>query len=209
MNSVVKVIRLLERHYALRKSHLGSLSNKSAFKVLVSTILSQRTRDESTSVAAENLFAEFGSIEELASAPVSRIEELIRSVGFYKTKAKRIKEVAAIIQREYGGVVPSDLNSLLSLPGVGRKTANCVLVYAFGIPAIPVDTHVHRISNRLGWVETNSPEETEKELEKIIPRRLWVLVNELLVLHGQNTCHPIKPLCKECPITDFCNFFKR
>jgi endonuclease-3 len=170
------------------------------FQVLISTVLSQRTRDEMTAVAALALFAEFPDPPALARAPLPRVRKLIRPVGFYNEKSKRIREIARVVEERFGGRVPADIDALLTLPGVGRKTANCVLVFGFGVPAIPVDTHVHRISNRLGIVRTKHPEETERELASLLPRDRWLEVNELLVTHGREVCRPIGPRCEACPI---------
>jgi len=133
---------------------------------------------------------------------------LIKSVGFYHVKSKRIIEVAKLLISKYGGRVPSDIDELVEIPGVGRKTANCVLVYAFEQPAIPVDTHVHRISNRLGLVSTKMPEETEMELRKTIPKKFWLDINNTFVMYGQNICKPISPMCDICKIRNTCNYFK-
>ncbi len=146
----------------------GKFASREPFRVLISTVLSQRTRDEVTDRASERLFSRYGTSGELACADTDDIEELIHDVGFYRTKAPRIKEIARIIDNDLKGKVPSDIESLLLLPGVGRKTANCVLVYGFGMDAIAVDTHVHRISNRLGFVKTGTPEETETELRRVL-----------------------------------------
>ena len=174
------------------------------FQVLIGTILSQRTRDANTDRASAALFARFPTPEAIAAAPTGAIERLIRPVGFYRVKAQNIQECARALLLETGGAVPDDLDALLSLPGVGRKTANCVLVFGYGEPAIPVDTHVHRISNRLGLVRTRSPEETERRLERIVPREYWIPINPLLVQHGQNLCRPHAPRCGECPIREYC-----
>lgn len=174
------------------------------FQVLIGTILSQRTRDETTDVASERLFREFPTPEALAQAPVPKVLRLIRPVGFYATKAKGVRDCAREIRDRFGGKVPTSMEELLSLPMVGRKTANCTLVFGYGIPAVPVDTHVHRIANRLGAVRTRTPEETEEALMRVIPMDLWVPVNPLLVQHGQNVCRPIGPQCSRCPIVDLC-----
>jgi len=174
------------------------------FKVLIGTILSQRTRDEQTDKAAEALFSKFSTPEEIANADVEAIEKLIKPAGFYRVKAKKVKEVARLVLEQHGGAVPRDFEALMRLPSVGRKTANCVLVYGFGVPAIPVDTHVHRISNRLGWARTSTPEKTEAVLVKLIPKELWLGVNTLLVAHGRNVCRPVGPRCGECRLWDIC-----
>lgn len=174
------------------------------FRVLISTILSQRTRDENTRKASSALFEVYSNAEELVEGDPEHIEELIKPAGFYKVKTRRIREVAAIISRKYRGTVPEDLEELLSLPGVGRKTANCVLVYAFNQPAIPVDTHVHRISNRIGLVETKNPEQTEMRLRETVDRRYWLDLNELFVRFGKEVCKPIGPRCSTCDLRDIC-----
>jgi endonuclease-3 len=174
------------------------------FRVLISTILSARTRDENTERVSERLFAVYKTPQEIARAPIRRLEKLVHSSGFYKVKAARIKEVSGQIACEFGGRVPDKMNDLLKLRGVGRKTANCVLVYAFKKPAIPVDVHVHRISNRLGWVKTKAPEETERELARIVPRRHWIVLNNLMVKYGRKVCTPKNPKCRECAIRAYC-----
>jgi endonuclease-3 len=174
------------------------------YKTLISTILSARTRDENTEKVVEKLFSEYSTPREIASAPLRKIEKLVRSSGFYKVKARRIKEVSRQIVKEFNGQTPDNLEDLLRLRGVGRKTANCVLVYAYGKPAIPVDVHVHRISNRLGWVKTKTPEETESELSRIVPRRFWIELNNLMVKYGRKICLPRKPKCGECRIRRYC-----
>jgi endonuclease III len=194
---------------ALRKQYkglsmLGGLSPREPFRILISTVLSQRNRDIVTEKVVQRFFDRYKTIEEVADAQQEEMERVIRQSGFYRTKAIRIKMIARSILKDFGGTVPDNESMLLTLPGVGRKTANCVLVYAFGKDAIPVDTHVHRISNRLGWVETVHPEETETALMNIVPKSLWNLVNEVFVLHGQNICRPIKPYCSRCPVRKRC-----
>ena len=174
------------------------------FQVLIGTILSQRTRDEATDVASAQLFAAYPDPDSLARAPVSKVERLIRRTGFYHTKARVIRAVAAEIRDTYGGTVPRTFAALTSMKGVGPKTANCVLVFGYGIPAIPVDTHVHRIANRLGVVHTRTPEETERRLAAEVDPKYWIPFNPLLVQHGQNLCRPIGPKCLQCPIADIC-----
>jgi endonuclease-3 len=177
---------------------------KDPFLVLISTVMSHRTRDDVTYPAARKLFVSFSTPEEMAKADVSEIEALIKDVGFYRVKARRIKEISRILLEQYDGRVPDNMEALLELPGVGRKTANCVLADAFLKDALAVDTHVHRISNRLGLIETKVPEETETELKKIFPQRYWRHINLLLVKLGQNICRPISPRCKICALNDIC-----
>jgi endonuclease III len=174
------------------------------FQVLIGTILSQRTRDEATDVASARLFARYPDPARLAAADPRSIEPLIRETGFYRTKARAVRDCAREILERFHGVVPRTMEELLSLPHVGPKTANCVLVFGYGIPAIPVDTHVHRIANRLGVVHTRTPEETEARLREVVPERYWIPLNPLLVQHGQNVCRPVGPKCPECPVADLC-----
>ncbi|HET6730952.1 MAG TPA: endonuclease III, partial [Nitrososphaeraceae archaeon] len=168
------------------------------FKILIGTILSARSRDESTTKIVHNLFQRFKNSKELAEANLSEIKKIIRSIGFYNVKAKRIRDVSRIINEEYEGKVPEVIETLLRLPGIGRKTANCVLVYGFNKPAIPVDVHVHRISNRLGIVHAKTPEETEIELTKVIDMKNWIRINNTFVMYGQNVCLPRRPRCDLC-----------
>lgn len=178
------------------------------FSILIGTILSARTKDEATTKAVKELFSKYKNPKELAAAKIRDVEKIIKSIGFFHVKSKRIIEVAQIIHTKYKDKVPEDLDTLIQLPGVGRKTANCVLVYAFEKPAIPVDIHVHRISNRLGLVDTKNPEETEQELMKKIPKKYWIDINDTFVMYGQNICKPISPMCDVCKIKNNCKFYK-
>lgn len=174
------------------------------FHHLIGTILSARCRDEVTDVVSRKLFDAYPTADKLAAAPPRDVERLIRSIGFYRMKAKYVIETSRMLMEKYGGVVPQTLEELTCFPGVGRKVANCVLVYAFGKPAIAVDTHVHRVSNRLGWVKTKSPDQTERALERILPRRHWLEINELLVAHGKAVCRPVRPRCEVCAVARMC-----
>lgn len=178
------------------------------FKILIGTILSARSRDESTTKIVHNLFQRFRNSKELAEADLEEIKKIIRSIGFYNVKAKRIKDVSRIITEDYKGKVPKVIETLLQLPGIGRKTANCVLVYGFNKPAIPVDVHVHRISNRLGIVDTKTPEKTEIELAKIIDRKNWTRINNTFVMYGQNICLPRSPRCDFCQLKVNCRYYQ-
>ena len=178
------------------------------FSILIGTILSARTKDETTTKAVKALFLKYKNPKELANAKIKDVEKIIRSIGFFHVKSKRIVEVAKIIHTKYKDKVPEDLDTLVQLPGVGRKTANCVLVYAFEKPAIPVDIHVHRISNRLGLVETKNPEDTEQELMKKIDKKFWIDINDTFVMYGQNICKPISPMCDVCKIKKSCKYYK-
>jgi len=179
------------------------------FKILIGTILSARTRDEITTKVIKSLFSEFKSPDELSKANLKYLKKVIQKIGFYNVKAARIKEVSQILIEKYNGKVPSNLGDLLTLPGVGRKTANCVLVYGFKKPAIPVDIHVHRISNRIGIVNTKKPEETEMVLQKSVERKHWTRINETFVTYGQNICLPKNPKCKVCHLTKICKYYKK
>ena len=178
------------------------------FSILIGTILSARTKDETTTKAVKALFLKYKNPKELANAKIKDVEKIIRSIGFFHVKSKRIIEVAKIIHTKYKDKVPEDLDTLVQLPGVGRKTANCVLVYAFEKPAIPVDIHVHRISNRLGLVDTKNPEETEQELMSKIDKKYWIDINDTFVMYGQNICKPISPMCNVCKIKKNCKYYK-
>ena len=178
------------------------------FSILIGTILSARTKDETTTKAVKALFLKYKNPEDLANAKIKDVEKIIRSIGFFHVKSKRIIEVSKIIHQKYKDKVPEDLDTLVQLPGVGRKTANCVLVYAFEKPAIPVDIHVHRISNRLGLVDTKNPEDTEQELMKKIDKKYWIDINDTFVMYGQNICKPISPMCDVCKITKSCKYYK-
>lgn len=178
------------------------------FKILIGTILSHRTRDENTTRATENLFSKYKTPSELASANPSVVRRLIRPSGFYNMKARNIIRASKQLVDEFGGKVPDKEEDLLRIHSVGRKTANCVLVYAFNKPAIPVDTHVHRISNRIGIVRTKKPEDTEAELVRTVPRRYWIELNDLFVRFGQTTCKPIGPRCEDCTLKGACEYYR-
>ena len=198
---IIKIVEELNEVFEIRV-----FLDHDPYKVLVRTILSQRTRDENTDQATNNLFAKYKDIYEVVEAPTEDVQELIRPAGFYRVKAGRIQEVSQILIDEYGGEVPDTLEELVKLPDVGRKTANCVLVFAFELPAIPVDTHVHRISNRMGLVNTKTPDDTEMELSKIAPKELWIKLNDLMVQFGQNICKPTSPQCEACPVSYLCDY---
>ncbi len=180
----------------LRKSH--------AYKTLIATMLSVRSQDETTFKVVQNLWKHYSTPEALAYAPIEHIEELIHSSGTYRQKAKRIKEAARIVHEQYDDNVPPSREALIEIPGVGRKVANCVLVVSFNIPAIPVDTHVHRISNRIGWVTTKTPDKTEVALEKLFPKSEWMVINYTMVSYGKKICKSINPQCSLCPVADRC-----
>ncbi len=178
---------------------------KSPFLVLISCILSLRTKDQTTLPAAERLFTLADSPEKMLKLTTAQIEKIIYPVGFYRTKARTILGICKDIIEKFNGKVPDELDVLLTMNGVGRKTANLVLTEGFSQPAVCVDTHVHRISNRLGYVKTRTPEETEMALRKKLPKRYWRGYNALLVTWGQNVCKPVSPLCSRCPIDRYCD----
>ena len=178
------------------------------FKVLISTMLSLRTKDATTEEAFTRLFSAASSPEALAETPEKVIEENIFPVGFYKTKAVHIRQTSRIILNDFGGRVPDTMEDLLKLPGVGRKTANLVLILGFDKMGICVDTHVHRITNRWGYVKTETPDETEMRLREILPHRYWKRINDCLVPYGQNLCVPISPYCSRCGLVEYCDRVK-
>jgi endonuclease-3 len=181
-----------------------SKKDKDPFKVLVSTVLSSRTKDEITEEASERLFSVVKKPEDILKLSLSRLENLIYPVGFYKVKAKRLKELSDYLIKKYDGKVPDDLEELLKLPGVGRKTANLVITLAFNKYGICVDTHVHRIVNRWGYVWTKTPVETEVALRKKLPKKYWKKINNLLVVFGKSVCKPVRPMCSSCAISNYC-----
>lgn len=174
------------------------------FKVLVSCLLSLRTKDTTTGPASARLFALAGNAAEMLRLSQEQIETAIYPVGFYRTKAAQLLEICRILVDQYCGAVPASLDELLRFTGVGRKTANLVITLGFGQPGICVDTHVHRICNRWGYVRTRTPEETEQRLRAILPARYWLRINDLLVAFGQNLCTPLSPFCSRCPLTAWC-----
>lgn len=197
----------------LRKTVLGdpvpsvteiARRSRSPFKVLVSTVISARTKDEVTGEAARRLFAVASTPGTLKALSAKRIEELIYPAGFYHTKAKAIRALSAKLVSEFGGRVPDTMEMLLTLPGVGRKTANLVLTLGFGLPGICVDTHVHRVANRLGIIKTKVPAETEACLRATLPKGHWLEINDLLVTFGKTICAPVSPRCSICPIARSC-----
>jgi endonuclease III len=174
------------------------------FTVLISCILSLRTQDKTTNAASDRLFAIANTPPKLLATPLPVIEKAIYPVSFYRVKTRTIHAICEQLMENHGGEVPSTLEELLELPGVGRKTANIVVTLAFRKAGIAVDTHVHRISNRIGFVKTKTPDETEMALRKKLPRQYWIIYNDLLVAYGQNLCKPISPFCSKCKIAVYC-----
>ncbi len=184
-----------------RRSH----RDREPFKVLISCILSLRTQDRTTGSASEKLFKLALDAGTMSCLPIQKIEKAIYPVGFYRVKARRIKELSNVLVKNYNSKVPDDLDELLKLKGVGRKTANLVITLGYRKPGICVDTHVHRITNRWGYVKTRTPEQTEFALRKELPRKFWLEINGLLVAFGQGICRPISPLCSQCSINKLCD----
>ncbi|HPA14143.1 MAG TPA: endonuclease III [Desulfobacterales bacterium] len=202
-----RFIAVLKRNRKARKAPIITFISKrgaTPFEILVSTILSLRTKDEVTAAAAERLFEFARTPEEILRLDEKKLKELIYPVGFYPTKAKRILEISRMILEDYKNIVPDRIEELLKLPGVGRKTANLVLIEGYGKNVICVDTHVHRVSNRVGYVQTKTPEETEFALEEKLPKKYWRKYNELLVAFGQTVCTPISPFCAGCAASSMC-----
>ncbi|WP_457755156.1 endonuclease III domain-containing protein [Thermovibrio ammonificans] len=204
ISRIVEILREAKKEWAVPVVTLMGQMGTDPFKILVATVLSLRTKDEVTAEAARRLFQVADTPEKLLKLSEEEIASLIYPVGFYNRKAKNLKEIARILVEHYGGQVPSDLEELLKLPGVGRKTANLVVTQGFKKPGICVDTHVHRIMNRLGFVKTKTPEETEFALREKLPKEFWIEINDLLVALGQHICRPISPKCSQCPIERLC-----
>lgn len=202
IEDIFKILKKETKKYKVPVIEFIKVQKKDPFRILIATILSARTNDRTTAEVCKRLFKKVKSFRDLDKLNVKEIEKLIYPVGFYRNKAKSLKKLPAKIKELKG--IPRNIDDLLKLPGVGRKTANLVLVNAFDKDAIGVDVHVHRISNRLGYVKTKNPEETEKALRKKLPRRYWKDINRLFVMLGQNICKPVSPYCSKCPINKYC-----
>jgi len=206
VQKILKTLNLIEKQ--VKKFKIPSVTEvsyrKDPYQVLISCLLSLRTKDKTTIEAASRLFKVADDPKSMVKLTPLRIQKLIYPVGFYRNKSQVILEASKRILKEFGGDVPDNLEDLLKLKGVGRKTANLVLGLGYKVPAICVDTHVHRISNRLGWVRTKTPEQTEYDLGKIIPKKSWIDLNTALVTFGQNICLPISPWCSRCFVRSFC-----
>jgi endonuclease III len=205
INSVIKI---LKKELAVGTmpivSHLAE-NQRDPFVILISTLLSLRTKDEVTAVATDRLFELASTPEEMLKVPLDKISTVIYPVGFYRVKARNIHHACRELITRFASKVPDDIDDLLTIKGVGRKTANLVVSLAYGKDAICVDTHVHRISNRLGYVKTKTPDETEFALRKKLPRRHWIIYNTIMVAFGRQTCKPVSPLCTRCPINKYCD----
>ena len=206
LNIEIKLIKKeCEKYQNPIVTEIADLS-ENPFKVLISCLLSLRTKDAVTAKASKRLFEVADTPEKIIKLNIKQIEKLIYPVGFYKTKARRIKEICKVLIEKYRSKVPESEEELLKLKGIGRKTMNIVMTYGFhSKDHIAVDTHVNKIPNRLGWVKTKTPEETEKELLKVIPKKYWHDINNDLVTFGQNICVPVSPFCSKCPVNKYCN----
>ena len=207
-NRINDIIKILKKELAVGTmpivSHLAE-DQRDPFVILISTLLSLRTKDEVTAVATERLFALASTPQEMLQLPLAKIAKTIYPVGFYRVKARTIHSVCRDLIKRFNSRVPDDLDELLSIKGVGRKTANLVVSLAYGKDGICVDTHVHRISNRLGYVKTKMPQETEFALRAKLPRRHWIIYNTIMVAFGRQTCKPVSPLCSRCPVNKYCD----
>ncbi len=204
---IIKIYSILRKHlkrYNVPLAEQINIKTKEPFYVLIGTILSARTKDTTTKKVCDRLFKKINTIDDLEKIKQKDLEKLIYGVGFYKTKAKHLKELPKIIKNKHLGKIPNTLEGLMSLSGVGQKTANLVLSVAFNKPAICVDIHVFRITNRIGLVKENTPEKTEKALKKVLPKRLWQQTNRLFVILGQNICFARNPRCSDCPVNKQC-----
>lgn len=201
------VMRIIRREYAKKQTPVAKLARarrNEPFQVLVATILSSRTLDQTTAQVCRRLFKVVGKLDKLKRVPLKRLERLIYPVGFYRTKAKLLKQLPGAVAKHFKGVIPDTVEDLIRLPGVGRKTANLVVAVAFHKPAICVDTHVHRICNRWGLVASRTPLETEMALRRCLPVKYWREFNAEIVSLGQSLCRPLRPHCGECPLATYC-----
>ncbi|MFV1974747.1 MAG: endonuclease III, partial [Candidatus Scalindua sp.] len=203
INDIVSILKRENKKYIVPIVTIVSMT-KSPFLVLISCLLSLRTKDKVTAEASNRLFKLADNPAKMLDLSTKNIEKAIYPVGFYKTKSKRIKEICKALLDDYDGVVPDEIDELLKFKGVGRKTANLVVTLGYGKLGICVDTHVHRISNRLGLVTTKTPEQTEFALRKTLPQKHWLIYNDLLVTYGQNLCVPVSPWCSKCKIFKYC-----
>lgn len=204
IHAVLRILRREVRRWQEPVVGVVARESRDPFRILVACVLSLRTKDQTTAEGSRRLFALGVDPASLLRLPLRRIESAIYPVGFYRTKARHIRAICRRLLEEYHGRVPDSIDELLTLPGVGRKTANLVVTVGYGKPGICVDTHVHRISNRLGYVKTKTPEHTEEALRRKLPRRYWITFNDLLVPFGQNVCRPVSPYCSRCQVARYC-----
>jgi endonuclease-3 len=204
IHEAIAILRQVTRAWTSPAVTIVSQREGDPFKVLISCILSLRTKDQTTGPASERLFARAATPDRMADLSLAEIETAIYPVGFYRTKASQIKDICELLLARHGGRVPDSLEELLAFKGVGRKTANLVLALGFAKQAICVDTHVHRICNRWGYVATKTADETEFALRRVLPPSYWIEINDLLVTYGQNLCTPLSPHCSVCPLYHLC-----
>jgi len=204
--NINKIMQILSKKYlSNKKTTLNKMRHKpNSFKILIACLLSLRTQDKNTEKVSKKLFSVADTPKKISEIPLKKLEKLIYSSGYYKKKARIIKQISKDILKKFNGKVPKTKEELLSLKGVGPKTANIVLNFAFLKPVLPIDTHCHRIPNRIGWVSTKTPEKTEIKLEKILPKKYWKEFNAIFVLFGKSICTPISPFCSKCPIENYC-----
>lgn len=205
IDKIVSTLKKEVASYQVPVVDLVKVQTNDPFKILIATILSARTKDETTTEACKRLFQKVKNMDDLKRIDIKELQRLIYPVGFYLTKAKHLKQLPIVLKEEFNNKLPETVDELVTLPGVGRKTANLVVTNAFEKPAMCVDTHVHRISNRFGYVRTKTPFETEMALRKKLPKKHWIIYNSILVAFGQNLCKPISPFCTKCPIINYCN----
>jgi endonuclease-3 len=205
IHPVVAILKQEIKRWQVPVVGLVAEESKDPFLVLISCILSLRTQDKTTAQASHRLFELATTPERMLKLSTRQIEKAIYPVGFYRTKARNIKSICQVLITQYHSKVPDEIDELLKLKGVGRKTANLVVTLGYHKPGICVDTHVHRISNRLGYIKTKTPEQTETVLREKLPRKYWMIWNDLLVTYGQNLCRPISPLCSQCRLTPYCS----
>ncbi len=203
--NIKKILDILEQTYPDAECELNYTN---AFELLIATILSAQCTDVRVNKVTEELFKKYNKPEDFAKLSTAEISEEIKSCGLFKSKAQKIKETSVILCSNYGGEVPDKMEELVKLPGVGRKTANVVLSNAFGVDAIAVDTHVFRVSNRIGLVKTDTPEKTEFELMKVLPKKRWSKAHHLIIFHGRRICKARKPECNICPIVEYCDYYQ-
>ncbi len=205
-NKIEGIIKILKSHYpSHKKTTLNRMrDDPNAFKILISCLLSLRTQDKNTEIVSKGLFEVADTPEKIIKLPLKKLEKLIYSSGHYKKKARTLKHVSKVLLEKFNEKVPNNKEELLSIKGIGPKTANIVLAFAYGQKVLPIDTHCHRIPNRLGWIKTKTPEQTEKELEKALPKRYWKEFNAIFVQFGKTICQPISPRCSACPISEYC-----
>lgn len=212
IKNIDKIMHLLKqnvKHFENPVATEIGEKTRSPYMVLISCLLSLRTMDKITGPVSKKLFGIADTPQKIAKMPLKKLQEIIRQVNYYITKSKRIKEISKILVKKYDGKVPCNFDELMKLKGVGRKTANIVMTYGhFKKNYIAIDTHCHRIPNRIGWIKTKTPEQTEEKIKKILPKKYWQDFNDIFVAFGQNICKPISPHCRECPISRYCKYYR-